>query len=127
MQEFVFDVVIRPKFSSPRCWEALVPALPGLTTESPSDMEAFEQLQDQILPHLARRLARGEGVPRQSRVGQYVGSYGLVFWQFLSVRLGPLKAGQIAIEPIFPDIGELMTRLEGGIVEDLSAEEAEVE
>ncbi|MGQ7242304.1 hypothetical protein ACUN9V_02455 [Salinicola sp. V024] len=87
-------------------------------------MEAFEQLLDQILPHLARRLARGEGVPRQSRVGQYVGSYGLVFWQFLSVRLGPLKAGQIAIEPIFPDIGELMTRLEGG---DLSAEEAEVE
>jgi hypothetical protein len=127
MQDFVFDVVIRPKFSSPRRWEALVPALPGLTTEAPSDLEAFEQIQGQVLPYLSRRLARGEGVPRQSRVGQYFGSYGLVFWQFLSVRLGPLKAGQVAIEPIFPDIDELITRLEGGVVENLTVEGAEFE
>jgi|GEM_PF-2456550 len=127
MQEFIFDVVIRPKFSSPRRWQALVPALPGLTVDAPSDMEAFEQLRDQIIPYLARRLARGAGVPRQSRAGQYLGSYGLVFWQFLSVRLGPLKAGQVAIEPIFPDIDELMTRLDGRVSEDLPLEGAELE
>ncbi|WP_110658099.1 hypothetical protein [Salinicola halimionae] len=118
MQEFIFDVAIRPKFSSPQRWEALMPALPGLTAEAASDMAAFEQLHDRIIPYLARRLAGGEGVPQQSRTGQYLGNYGLVFWQFLCVRLGPLRAGQAAVEPIFPDIDELLMHLEGYLVED---------
>jgi len=92
-----------------------VPALPGLTAEAPTDMEAFERLQNLVIPFLAQRLARGEGVPRQSRVGHYMSRYGLVFWQFLCVRLGPLRSGQLAIEPIFPDIDELLIRLESGV------------
>lgn len=118
MQEFFFDVVIRPAGSSRKHWEALVPALPGLRVEAPSDMEVFERLQELIVPFLARQLANGESVPRQSRVGHYMGRYGLVFWQFLWVRLGPLRSGQSVIEPFFPDIDELLMHLDGDVVEE---------
>ncbi|MDF3919133.1 hypothetical protein P3W43_09700 [Salinicola salarius] len=119
MQEFVFDVAIRPAAGSSRQrWEALVPALPGLTAEASTDMEAFERLQDVVIPFLAQRLAKGKGVPLQSRVGHYMSRYGLVFWQFLCIRLGPLRSGQLAIEPIFPDIDELLTRLDGNGVDE---------
>ncbi|WP_110635596.1 hypothetical protein [Salinicola salarius] len=119
MQEFVFDVAIRPAAGSSRQrWEALVPALPGLTAEASTDMKAFERLQDVIIPFLAQRLAKGEGVPLQSRIGHYMSRYGLVFWQFLCIRLGPLRSGQLAIEPIFPDIDELLTRLDGNGVDE---------
>ncbi|MAM56031.1 MAG: hypothetical protein CMN25_01705 [Salinicola sp.] len=114
MPEFIFDVVIRPAVPPRQRWEALVPALPGLVAEASSDMEAFEGLQTLIVPFLAERLARGEGVPRQSRAGHYMDRYGLVFWQFLRVRLGPRRADQRVVEPIFPDIDDLLTDLEGG-------------
>lgn len=123
MREFVFDVAIRPvargdlRLTRQR-WEALVPALPGLRAEAVSDIKAFERLKRMILPFLARRLASGQAVPRQEGAGQYLGEYGLVFWQFLCVRLGPLRAGDIAVEAIFPDIDELMTRLDDSVVED---------
>jgi hypothetical protein len=44
--------------------------------------------------------------------------YGLVFWQFLCIRLGPLRSGLLAIEPIVPDIDELLTRLDGNGVDE---------
>lgn len=123
MQEFVFDVAIRPvtrcgsRRSAPR-WEALVPALPGLRAEAAGDIKAFKRLQKMVTPFLARRLANGEAIPLQPQAGQYLGDYGLVFWQFLRVHLGPLRAGEVAVEAIFPDIDELLMRLDAGAVED---------
>ncbi|WP_342594829.1 hypothetical protein AAGT95_19390 [Salinicola lusitanus] len=118
MREFVFDVVIRPAAMSRRRWEALVPALPGLVVEASSDMEAFEGLQMQLVPFLAERLASGEGIPMQSRIGHYMDRYGLVFWQFLRVQLGPRRSGQSAVEPIFPDIDDLLMDLDTGVHEE---------
>ncbi len=95
-----------------------MPALPGLVVEASSDMEAFEEIQARLVPFLAERLAKGEGIPRQSRVGHYMDRYGLVFWQFLRVRLGPRRSGQSAVDPIFPDIDDLLMDLEMGALEE---------
>lgn len=118
MREFFFDVLIRPKGPSRQHWEALVPALPGLAAEAATDMEAFERLQGLVIPFLAERLAKGESVPQQSRIGDYMSRYGLVFWQFLCVRLGPLRSNQSMVEAVFPDIEELLMRLDGGVGEE---------
>ncbi|GHB23673.1 type II toxin-antitoxin system HicB family antitoxin [Salinicola rhizosphaerae] len=108
MRELIYDVAIRPRGDG---WQALVPALPGVAGEGATDIEAFEQVKPLVMPYLAARIANGEAVARQTRAGEYLGEYGLVFWQFLKIRLGPLRPGQSAVEPIFPDIHELLCHL----------------
>ncbi|WP_251978542.1 hypothetical protein [Salinicola avicenniae] len=111
MRELIFDVAIRPTSDVPRLWEALVPALPGLSVVAESDLLAFDRLQALMMTHLSDRLMAGLGVPAQARIGQYLGDYGLVFWQFLRVKLGPGCGSSREVEPVFPDIDELMRNL----------------
>ncbi|WP_353981718.1 hypothetical protein [Salinicola endophyticus] len=106
MNERIFDVAIRPRAGDAR-WEAFAPALPALLAVGESDLDAAARLAETIVPHLAARLQQGLAIPEQPRAGVYLQDHGLVLWQFLCVRLGPLKAGQCAVEVIFPDIETL--------------------
>ncbi|WFF40010.1 hypothetical protein EVC62_00075 [Salinicola endophyticus] len=106
MTERIFDVAICPR-AGDALWEAFVPALPGLRVVGDSDLDAGARLAEAIVPHLAARLKQGLAIPEQPRAGCYLQAHGLVLWQFLCVRLGPLKAGQAAVEVIFPDIETL--------------------
>jgi len=108
MREFVFDVAIRPAAQADGRWEAFAPALPGFLVTGDGDIQAFDAFKASIIAHLATRLETGQGIPEQGFVGRYLSDYGLIFWQFLRIRLGPRRTGQAAVEPIFPDIDELL-------------------
>lgn len=109
-----YDVGTRLVADQSRRWEAFAPDLPGFRQVAATELEAMALARARILDHLLELMASGQEIPEPQPTGHYLDkdeyTQKLVMWQFLRVNLGPRRAGEPAVEVVFPDIedGEIL-------------------